>query len=72
MIGEGEEQNAVIAETTNLPEIGYLLEDTIRKMDSDPDSFAKIIENGIQTAAQFANPDAERESIVTFFESVAK
>lgn len=67
MVGSGPTQNCVLVENGNLPELGIVLEQTLRVWSQNEGAFAPIIQNGLVTARSFQNPETEIESLRHIF-----
>lgn len=52
MIGEGVEQNCILVENGNLPELGTTVEKLLTDWTAKPESFCSIIKNAISTGQQ--------------------
>jgi len=70
MKGQGEMQNAIMVENGNLPLLGQALAEVLFQLKKLPDCYANIIQNGITTARQYQDEEAEAEGLQTFFTKV--
>ena len=64
---EGLSQNCILVENGNVPALGEQLESVLRQLADDPKSFGWVIENGLQTARAYQNPDDEAASLRAVF-----
>ncbi|MCB0082153.1 MAG: glycosyltransferase, partial [Caldilineaceae bacterium] len=67
MIGEGDGQNSILVENGNLPALGRRLAEVLTAYYADPQQFAHIVQNGIKTAQQFQDAQAEMAALRAFF-----
>lgn len=70
MVGKGEEQNCVLVENGDMPNLGKKIEEVIFSFRKDDHTFEHIIQNGLTTAKQFGDFNKEGESLKNFFLSL--
>lgn len=70
MVGAGEGQNCILVENGDLLALGQTLETVLPQLHADREHFASIVGNGLKTAQQFQDAEAERQALQTFFESL--
>ena len=63
MKGDGLSQNCILVENGNVPALGEQLENVLRQLSADPAAYGRVIENGLQTARAYQNPDDEANSL---------
>lgn len=64
---EGQEQNCILVENGNVPDLGQRLETVLREMASKSDAFSRITENGLWTASAYQNAADEADSLRAVF-----
>ena len=67
MVGDGPDQNCLLAENGNLLELGQLLEQTLPEFLHNRDRFATVIANAVATAQRYQDAHAETKGLVAFF-----
>jgi len=70
MLGEGEHQNCVLIENEDLGALGAALEDVIRALAENPESFNRLINNAVATAARYGDFETEGRQLKRYFESL--
>lgn len=60
---EGASQNCILVENGNVPALGQRLERVLRVLAADPEAYAHVIRNGLETAHRYQNPAAEADSL---------
>ena len=63
MKGDGLSQNSILVENGNVPALGEQLENVLLQLSADPAAYGRVIENGLQTARAYQNPDDEANSL---------
>lgn len=71
MIGDGPNQNCLLAKNGNLLQLGQLLENALHELKRDPAAVDAVRANAVATAERYQDPDAERDSLVAFFSELS-
>ena len=69
MVGDGPQQNCILAENGNLLALGMALEEALGRLAATPDTLTPVIDAARATATSFQDPAAERAALVAFFSS---
>jgi glycosyltransferase involved in cell wall biosynthesis len=67
MEAHGPDQNCILAENGNLPELGMLLEEVLGQLLEDPDRHRRVVRNALATAQRYQDAQAERDSLLAIF-----
>ena len=59
----GSSQNCILVENGSVPALGAQLESVLRQLSADPTAYGWVIENGLQTARAYQDPDDEASSL---------
>ena len=68
---EGASQNCILVENGDVPALGQRLERVLRELAADPEAYAHIVGNGLETARRYQNPAAEADSLRAVFSPLA-
>ena len=71
MIGEGSQQNCILVENVNLPELGTTVEQVLTDWTTNPESFTNIIQNAISTRQKDRDPQREAQALANFFRNLS-
>jgi glycosyltransferase involved in cell wall biosynthesis len=67
MVGAGAQQNCILVENGNLPQLGKTLEEVLLHWVADRTHYERIIANAVTTAQRYQGPALEAQSLQAFF-----
>jgi glycosyltransferase involved in cell wall biosynthesis len=70
MVGSGDRQNAVLVEGNDYFALGREIENVTTALEKNPDAYADLVRNALETASRFSDPEKESASLEGFFQNL--